>query len=120
LARATLEAMALQNVDILQAMGKDLGRKMGAVRVDGGAVSNDLLMQMQADFLGVNVERPKQIESTVLGAAFLAGLSVGYWNDLAEIKKVWALDKKFEPQLEPKKRRLKIDEWHRAVARVRD
>lgn len=120
LARATLEAMALQNVDILMAMGKDLGRKMGAVRVDGGAVSNDLLMQMQADFLGVNVERPKQIESTVLGAAFLAGLNVGYWSGLAEIKKVWALEKKFEPQLETKKRKLKMEEWHLAVSRVRD
>jgi glycerol kinase len=119
LARATLEAMALQNVDILAAMGKDLGRKMGAVRVDGGAVANDLLMQMQADFLGVAVERPKQIESTVLGAAFLAGLGVGFWSGLPEIKKVWALEKSFAPALDAKKRKIKMEEWHRAVARVR-
>ncbi len=120
LARATLEAMALQNVDILSAMGKDLGRKMGAVRVDGGAVANDLLMQMQADFLGSQVERPKQIESTVLGAAFLAGLGVGYWQSLAEIKKVWALEKSFSPQLDKKKRQQKVAEWHRAIERVRN
>jgi len=120
LARATLEAMALQNVDILTAMGKDLGRKMGAVRVDGGAVANDLLMQMQADFLGVAVERPKQIESTVLGAAFLAGLGVGFWSGLVEIKKVWELEKSFVPHLAQKARKVKMEQWHRAVARVRD
>lgn len=120
LARATLEAMALQNVDILMAMGKDLKRKMGTVRVDGGAVSNDLLMQMQADFLGVSVQRPKQIESTVLGAAFLAGLSVGYWSGLKEIKKVWSLDREFKPALPSTKRKNKLEEWHLAIERVRN
>lgn len=119
LARATLEAMTLQNVDILLAMEKDLGRKMRGVRVDGGAVANNLLMQMQADFLGVRVERPVQTESTVLGAAFLAGLGVGLWKDLNEIKKVWALDREFKPELASSARKTKLTEWHRAIERVR-
>ncbi len=119
LARATLEAMTLQNVDILVAMEKDLGRKMTGVRVDGGAVANNLLMQMQADFLGVPVERPVQTESTVLGAAFLAGLGVGFWRDLNEIKKVWVSDRQFKPNLAAAARKAKVSEWHQAVARVR-
>lgn len=119
IARATLEAMALQNVDILQAMEKDLGRKLRGVRVDGGAVKNDLLMQMQADFLGVSVERPKQVESTVLGAAFLAGLGSGYWRSLDEIRKVWSLDKSFNPNMSSSVRKLKLSEWRKAVERVR-
>lgn len=119
LARATLEAMALQNVDILVAMEKDLGRRMRGVRVDGGAVKNDLLMQMQSDFLGVEVQRPRQVESTVLGAAFLAGLGSGYWNGLDEIRRVWALEKEFKPKLNSAGRKVKMAEWHRAVERVR-
>ncbi len=119
LARATLEAMALQNVDILMAMEKDLGRKMGAVRVDGGAVANDLLMQLQADYLGVPVRRPKQPESTVLGAAFLAGLGVGYWKNLEELRKVWTLQNEFTPMLDKKMRLAHLLAWHRAIARVR-
>jgi glycerol kinase len=119
LARATLEAMALQNVDILIAMEKDLRRKMRALRVDGGAVNDDLLMQMQADFLGVAVQRPRQVESTVLGAAYLAGLGVGYWADLKEIQKVWSVETSFKPSLSPVRRKIKLEEWHRAVKRVR-
>ncbi len=119
IARATLEAMALQNVDILLAMEKDLGRKMGAVRVDGGAVKNNLLMQLQADFLGQIVQRPWQTESTVLGAAFLAGLGCGFWRDQAEIKKVWTLEKEFKPVMNTKGRKSKLGEWHKAIARVR-
>jgi glycerol kinase len=119
LARATLEAMALQNVDILVAMEKDLGKKISHVRVDGGAVHDDLLMQMQADFLGRPVERPQQTESTVLGAAFLAGLGVGFWPSLAELRKVWALQKEFQPQMPAKARNQHLAEWHRAVERVR-
>src|SRR5260370_282539 len=83
-------AMALQNVDILIAMEKDLGRKLKTVRVDGGAVENNLLMQLQADFLGVSVERPRNIESTALGAAFMAGLGCGFWSSKEEIEKVWS------------------------------
>ncbi len=119
LARAALEAMALQNVDILAAMEKDLGKRMKAVRVDGGAARNDLLMQMQADFLGVSVLRPNQTESTVLGAAFLAGLGIGYWSGLTEIQKVWNQEKEFKPAISTKSRRHKLNEWHMAVGRVR-
>lgn len=118
-ARATLEAMALQNVDILLAMEKDLGKKMRMVRVDGGAVQNDLLMQMQADFLGVTVQRPALTESTVLGAAFLAGLGVGYWSSLKEVRDIWSLQKEFKPVLSSSGRKNKLTEWHKAVERVR-
>ncbi|MBX3022178.1 MAG: glycerol kinase GlpK [Bdellovibrionales bacterium] len=118
-ARATLEGMTLQNVDILLAMEKDLGRKMKAVRVDGGAVKNDLLMQMQADFLGVSVQRPTHIESTVLGAAYLAGLGSGFWSSLSEIKKVWQVQREFTSDLSASRRKLKLAEWHRAVDRAR-
>lgn len=119
LARATLEAMALQNVDILKAMESDLGIKLRSVRVDGGAVQDDLLMQLQADFLGVAIERPCQIESTVLGAAYLAGLGVGFWSSLGEIEKVWSVETKFKAKLSPKDRKTKLAEWHQAVERVR-
>lgn len=119
IARATLEAMALQNVDILVAMERDLGRKMRGLKVDGGAVKDDLLMQMQADFLGTTVHRPSQTESTVLGAAFLAGLGVGFWSNLEEIKKVWSVEREFAPLLKPTERKRKLAEWHRAVERVR-
>jgi glycerol kinase len=118
-ARATLEAMALQNVDILQAMQKDLGRKLLLVKVDGGAAKNDLLMQMQADFLGTRVLRPKQIESTVLGAAYLAGLGVGFWSTTKELQKIWLADREFAAQLAPKSRTKKLEDWHTAVERVR-
>ena len=118
-ARATLEAMALQNVDILAAMERDLGRRMGAVSVDGGAAADDLLMQMQADFLGRRVRRPAQVESTTMGAAFLAGLGAGVWSNLGEIRRVWALEREFKPALSPARRRAKLAEWHRHLARVR-
>ncbi len=118
IARATLEAMALQNVDILCAMEKDLGRKLRSLRVDGGAVSNDLLMQMQADFLGAAVERPAGTESTIMGAAFLAGLGVGFWANQRELQRVWSLQKKFIPRLAAKTRVKHLSDWHLAVGRV--
>jgi len=120
LARATLEAMALQNVDILVAMEKDLGKKISSVRVDGGAAQDDLLMQMQADFLGRSVERPQQTESTVLGAAFLAGLGVGFWPSLKELRQVWSLQKEFQVQLQAPARKTHVEAWHRAIERVRE
>ncbi len=119
IARATLEAMALQNVDILRCMERDLGKKISNLRVDGGAVRNGLLMQMQADFLGVRVERPKNVESTVLGAAFLAGLGVGYWPNLRELKKIRRVESQFKPAMKAAHRLSKIKEWHRAIERVR-
>ena len=95
LARATLEAMALQNVDILRAMERDLGRRMGELKVDGGAAANNLLMQLQADYLGRDIMRPKVIETTVAGACFLAGLGVGIWKDTDALAKVWRADRRF-------------------------
>ena len=99
IARATLEAMAHQNSDIMEAMEKDFERKIRVVRVDGGAAENNLLMQLQADFLGRDVERPSVIETTALGAAFLAGLGVGLWKDKSELKKLWKVQKNFKPVL---------------------
>lgn len=118
-ARAVLEAMALQNVDILLAMEKDSGKKLRSVRVDGGAVENNLLMQMQADFLGVTVERPKNIESTSLGAAFVAGLGAGFWSSKDDIRKVWKSDRTFQPAMKPPQRKLRLAEWGRAIARAK-
>jgi glycerol kinase len=110
--------MALQNVDILLAMEKDLGKKMKSLRVDGGAVENNLLMQMQADFLGVSVQRPQNIESTSLGAAFMAGLGVGLWSSKEEIKKNWKLDREFQPVMKPPARKQRLLEWNRAIERT--
>ena len=95
LARATLEAMALQNVDILRAMERDLGRRLSDLRVDGGASANNILMQLQADYLGKAIVRPKVIETTVAGACFLAGLGVGIWKDTDALAKVWRADQSF-------------------------
>ena len=118
LARATLEAMALQNVDILRAMEKDLGKKIRRLNVDGGAATNDLLMQMQADYLGSGIVRPQLIETTVAGAAYLAGLGVGFWSDLTEIKKVRCIDTEFTSQSTVKARSAKLNEWHLAIKRT--
>lgn len=119
IARATLEAMALQNVDILLAMQKDLGKKLKEVRVDGGASANNLLMQMQADYLGVRISRPQMIETTVAGAAFLAGLGVGLWSDTKQIEKVWQSDRSFAPHMTSKQRADRLARWHTAVKRAR-
>lgn len=118
IARATLEAMALQNVDILVTMQKDLGKKLKGVRVDGGAAANDLLMQLQADYCGVNVIRPNNLETTALGAAFMAGLGCGFWSDLKEIKRVWKINKEFKVKMSPKARKERILRWEKALERV--
>ncbi len=118
IARATLEAMALQNVEILNAMSKDLGKKLTEVRVDGGASGNDLLMQLQADYLGVTCVRPKIIETTVAGAAFLAGLGVGLWQDTKEIEKIWQHDREFSPAATKSQREARLKKWNLAVKRV--
>ncbi|MCX7978741.1 MAG: FGGY-family carbohydrate kinase, partial [Bdellovibrionaceae bacterium] len=119
IARATLEAMALQNVEILQAMQKDMGGKLRSVRVDGGAAANNLLMQMQADYLGVSVERPAFLETTALGAAFLAGLGAEIWSSPGEIRKIWRPERIFHPQLSPKGRRLRLENWSSAITRAK-
>ena len=119
IARATLESIALQVADVLEAMAADAGARIAALRVDGGAAANDLLLQLQADLLGVPVERPVVAETTALGAAYLAGLAVGYWQDVAEIESNWALDRRFEPSMSEDRRRSMLDGWHRAVERSR-
>lgn len=118
IARATLEAMALQNTEILLAMEKDLGKKLRGLRVDGGASVNGLLMQMQADYMGATVIRPRQIETTSIGAAYLAGLGVGFWNSLDEIKRIWMVDQEFKSQMSHQARKLRIESWQRAVKKA--
>lgn len=118
IARATLEAMALQNVDILSTMTKELGKKLKSLKVDGGAAANDLLMQLQADYQGVNVIRPKNLETTALGAAFVAGLGAGVWKDLAQIRKIWKAEKEFKVKMTPKARRDRQNRWNTALERA--
>ena len=118
IARATLEAMALQNTEILIAMQADLGKNLKSVRVDGGASANNLLMQLQADYLGTDVIRPKNIESTSIGAAYLAGLGVGFWK-IEDLKKIWKVDHEFTPRLSEKVRDERLAQWRSAVARAK-
>ena len=117
IARAALEAIALQVADVFDAMARDSGIALKELRVDGGACSNNLLMQMQADFLGVPVVRPRVTETTALGAACLAGLATGLWRDAAEISARWQVDRRFEPQLAEPLRRAKLARWRKAVER---
>jgi glycerol kinase len=113
--RATLESLAYQTKDVLQAMEDDSGIQLTKLRVDGGAVKNDFLMQFQSDMLGVTVERPMISETTALGAAFLAGLAVGFWKDQAEIAAQWQVDKAFEREMEAKLQESLYDGWKKAV-----
>ncbi|MEL0008020.1 MAG: FGGY-family carbohydrate kinase, partial [Luminiphilus sp.] len=119
LARATLEAMALQNVDILRVMERDLGRRMSDLKVDGGAAANNLLMQLQADYLGRAIIRPKVIETTVAGACFLAGLGVGIWKDTEALTKVWQAETHFSSRMGSGPRRRRLDAWRAAVNRAK-
>ncbi|MGZ5042440.1 MAG: FGGY family carbohydrate kinase, partial [Usitatibacter sp.] len=119
LARATLEAIAFQSAELIEAMAADSGIALKELRVDGGATASDLLMQIQADLLGVPVVRPRVTETTALGAAFLAGLAVGFWNDEAEIAALWARERTFEPALARNAAAARLEEWKRAVARSR-
>ena len=118
IARATLDAMALQNADILNLMESELGAKMKLLRVDGGAAANNLLMQLQADYLGKKITRPEVVETTVAGACFLAGLGVGLWQSTAEIAKVWRVDREFKVELSSKKRMERRQSWQVAIART--
>jgi len=119
LARATLESIAFQVADVLEAMTADAGEGLRALRVDGGAAGNDLLLQLQADLLGVAVERPVVAETTALGAAYLAGLAIGYWSSQEDIASNWALDRRFEPSMSEDRRRSMLHAWRRAVERSR-
>lgn len=118
IARATLDAMALQNADILLAMERDLGKRMRPLRVDGGASANNLLMQIQADVLGRKLIRPKVIETTVAGACYLAGLGVGLWSGTGDIRKIWTADCEFTVQLSASARRERHASWQSALART--
>lgn len=113
--RATLESLAYQTKDVLQAMEDDSGIQLTKLRVDGGAVKNNFLMQFQSDMLGVTVERPVISETTALGAAFLAGLAVGFWKDQAEIAAQWQVDEAFEPVMETERQEQLYNGWKKAV-----
>jgi glycerol kinase len=118
LARATLEAMALQNCEILWAMESDSKKKLKSLRVDGGASANNTLMQMQSDFLGTQVVRPKVIETTAMGAAFFAGLGIGFWKSKSEVQKVWSKDRDFQSTITAKARKERLASWRRSVLKA--
>jgi glycerol kinase len=119
IARAALEGIAFQVADVLHAMETDSGMPIEELRVDGGAARNNLLMQLQADLLGVRVTRPSNPETTVLGATYLAGLAVGYWPDQETIAKQWQVDRRFIPQMSADERRTRSEKWSRALERAR-
>ena len=118
--RATLDSLTYQTYDVLNAMRADSGIALASLTVDGGASANNYLMQTQADVIGAPVLRPTCVESTAMGAAYLAGVAVGFWRDQAEIRKIWAVDRTFEPQLDAKSRDARLHGWHRAVQRAFD
>jgi len=115
IARATLEGVAFQIYDLIEAMGRDAGSALPSLKVDGGAAANNLLMDFQAGLLGVDVVRPKMLETTALGAAFLAGLATEIWQDRSEIQAAWQADQVFTPQLDEEIRAAHLARWARAV-----
>jgi glycerol kinase len=119
IARAALEGIVLQVMDVLKAMEADAGIKLKELRVDGGASANDLLMQLQADLLNVPVVRPRVAETTALGAAYLAGLAVGFWKNQADIARQWQVDKRFKPAMKPAARIKIAKGWERALSRAK-
>jgi glycerol kinase len=119
LARAALESIAFQVFDVMNAMEDDAGITISELKVDGGAVVNDLLMQFQADILGIPVIRPRTIETTALGAAYLAGLAVKYWSGSEQIMDQWVVDKTFQSNIDPSGRQQLLEGWRKAVARAK-
>jgi glycerol kinase len=119
IARAALEAIAFQSADVLAAMERDAGIRLAELRVDGGATANNLLMQFQADILGVPVVRPKVLETTALGAGYLAGLAVGYWKDAADVGANRQVDRVFEPAMPPDRAAALRAQWDAAIGRIR-
>lgn len=115
IARAALESIAFQTMDVLKAMEADSGIAIKELRVDGGATANDLLMQFQSDILNTKVLRPTVTETTALGAAYLAGLAVGYWNNIEEIQQQWLVDKQFTPAMQEQDRDKLTKGWHKAI-----
>jgi glycerol kinase len=120
LARAVLEATAYQTLDVVEAMQKDSGVPLNSLKVDGGMVANDLLMQFQADVLGVPVVRPRITETTALGAAYAAGLAVGFWSGIDELKSNWVMDKTWQPRMAAERREKGVADWRKAVQRTLD
>jgi glycerol kinase len=120
IAHAAIESMAYQSRDLLEAMERDAGVRLAELKVDGGASVNNSLMQFQADILGATVRRPEVSETTALGAAYLAGLAVGYWSGQADIAKNWALDREFKPAMQQAERDRRYAQWRKAVERSRD
>ena len=116
--RATLDSIAYQTNDVLKAMEADSGISLSALKVDGGASANSYLVQTQADIIHAPAVRPKCVETTAMGAAYLAGLAVGYWNSLEDVKKNWAVDRSFQPQIAPEERSNRLRGWKKAVART--
>ena len=113
--RATLESLAFQTNDVLQAMERDSGKTLSALKVDGGASKNNFLMQFQADMINAPVHRPKVVETTAMGTAYLAGLAVGYWKDLDEVKNNWQMECEFLPEMKEEVREEELKGWHKAV-----
>ena len=113
--RATLDSLTYQVNDVLKAMEADSGIKLTTLKVDGGASANNYLMQTQADMINAPVKRPKCVETTAMGAAYLAGLAVGYWNDKEEVVKNWRIDHTFEPKITDDERNDRIKGWNKAV-----
>jgi len=120
IARATVESMAYQSRDLIEAMQKDAGLELSTLKVDGGATANNALLQFQADILGAKVQRPVVAETTALGAAYLAGLAVGYWKNQDDVTRNWALDREFSPQTDEASRERLYRGWRRAVERSLD
>jgi glycerol kinase len=117
IARAALESIAFQSCDVLDAMRRDSSLPLTELKVDGGAAKNDALLQMQVDLLGATVRRPVVAETTALGAAYLAGLAVDYWQGLGDVTANWALDREFQPQMAAADRERQLARWKKAVSR---
>lgn len=117
--RATLESLAYQTKDLIDAMEKDLGREVTFLKVDGGACANNFLMQFQSDILKKDCIRPEMVETTSLGAAYLAGLATGFWQNQEEISQNAKIDRKFSPNMDEWQRIMLLDRWHRAVEAIR-
>jgi len=118
LARAALESVAFQSCDLVEAMSRDAGARLRALQVDGGATANDLLMQLQADLLGVPVRRPRVVETTALGAGLLAGLATGFWSSQRELDRARRLDREFRPRRNAAWRKAELARWRSALERL--
>ena len=117
--RATLESLAFQTYDVLKAMEADSGIALATLKVDGGASANNLLMQIQSDIMQASVARPKCVETTALGAAYLAGLAVGYWDSREDVMSNWQIDCVFSPTIPPEEQAKRLKRWHKAVEYTR-